>query len=304
MNRLQEMEALVAAVDHGTLARAAQVSNVSAAMLGRRIDALERRLGARLLHRTTRQLSLTERGSVFLAHCRRILAEVAQAEEEAALGGDQATGHLRVTAPAGFGLQHVAPHAAAFLQAHPQVRLSFDLTDRIVDLNREGFDLGIRIGPVEEADLVAVALADNRRVVCGAPEYLARAGTPTHPDALRQHNCLVFSPLTGQPAGWRFQEHGRPLTIRVRGNPDCNDGNMLARWAVEGLGLAWRSTWEISHELASGRLVTVLDDYAIADYAIRAVHVRQHPLPVRIRRFVEHLRNAYRAPDYWNRHAR
>ncbi len=299
MDKLTQMEAFVTAVDAGSLAKAARELNVTPAMLGRRVDALERRLGAKLLHRTTRHLGLTEEGTAFLEQCRKVLAELQAAEALVSAGRTVATGHLRVTAPAGFGRRHVAPHAPAFLAHHPELQISFDLTDRVVDLVREGYDLGIRIGSVMDPNMVAIRLWRNQRVVCAAPGYLARHGTPKTLADLQRHNCLAFNPQGGQLGGWYFREKGKTVTVRVRGNPDCNDGELLHRWAVEGLGLAWRSTWEIQAELASGALVTVLDQYAIADYDIRAVYPQQRHVPAKVRLFVEMLKEVYAGNGYW-----
>ncbi|MCB1957261.1 MAG: LysR family transcriptional regulator [Rhodocyclaceae bacterium] len=300
MDKLKQMQAFVSAVELGSLARAAQAVGVSPAMLGRRVDALERRLGVRLLHRSTRHLTLTEEGQLFLDRCRRVFAELESAEELLSGSRESAVGHLRVTAPAGFGRRHVAVHAASFLAANPRVQLSFDLTDQVVDVARQGYDLGIRIGAVADADLVAIRLAANRRAVCAAPAYLERHGTPRQLADLQQHNCLVFTPQGGQAGGWSFQKEGKPVTIRVRGNPDCNDGEMLHRWARGGVGLAWRSTWEIQRELSRGELVTVLDEFAIPDYDVRAVYPQQRHIPAKVRFFVEHLRRIYAQPGYWD----
>jgi DNA-binding transcriptional LysR family regulator len=295
------MWAFVDAVDKGSLARAALGQNITPVMLGRRIDALERRLGVKLLHRTTRHLTLTESGSVFLEHCRRLLADIDLAETIVSEGRDQVSGHLIVSAPAAFGRLHVAPHAPAYLAANPNVQISFNLTDHVVDLVREGYELGIRIGGVLDPSFVAVRLATNRRVVCGTPDYFARCGVPRTLEELAQHNCLAFNLQGGQQRGWYFQKDGKPVTIKVNGNLDCNDGELLHRWASEGLGLAWRSTWEIQAQLASGELVTVLDEYALPDYDIMAVYMQQRHLPARVRSFIDTLKAVYGQPGYWTR---
>ncbi|WP_313169014.1 LysR family transcriptional regulator [Massilia oculi] len=301
MDKVKQMWAFVDAVDKGSLARAALGQNITPVMLGRRIDALERRLGVKLLHRTTRHLTLTESGSVFLEHCRRLLADIDMAETIVSEGRDQASGHLIVSAPAAFGRLHVAPHAPAYLAANPNVQISFNLTDHVVDLVREGYELGIRIGGVLDPSFVAVRLATNRRVVCGTPDYFARCGVPRTLEELAQHNCLAFNLQGGQQRGWYFQKDGKPVTIKVNGNLDCNDGELLHRWASEGLGLAWRSTWEIQAQLASGELVTVLDEYALPDYDIMAVYMQQRHLPARVRSFIDTLKAVYGQPGYWTR---
>ena len=301
MDKVKQMCAFVDAVDKGSLARAALEQNITPVMLGRRIDALERRLGVKLLHRTTRHLTLTESGTLFLEHCRKLLADIETAETIVSEGRDRASGHLIVSAPAAFGRLHVAPHAPAFLAANPNVQISFNLTDHVIDLVREGYELGIRIGGVLDPAFVAVRLATNRRVVCGTPAYLARCGVPRTLEALALHNCLAFNLQGGQQRGWYFQRDGKPVTIKVNGNLDCNDGELLHRWASEGLGLAWRSTWEIQAQLAAGELVTVLDEFALPDYDIMAVYMQQRHLPARVRAFIDTLKAVYAQPGYWTR---
>lgn len=301
MDKLKQIEAFVCVAEKGSLARAALEQDVTPVMLGRRIDALEKRLGVKLMHRSTRHLTLTEQGSVYLDHCRKLLSELDRAEQVISEGRHKATGHLVVSTPAAFGRKHVAPHAPAFLQANPDVRISFNLTDRVVDLVREGYDLSIRIGGAIDPNFVAVKLAVNRRVVCASPAYLEKHGIPNTLDDLEQHNCLAFNLQGGQQRGWYFKHGSKPVTIRVNGNLDCNDGELLHRWACEGLGLGWRSTWEIQSELASGELVTVLDDYALDNYDIMAVYPQQRHLPAKIRFFIDMLKSVYAQAGYWTR---
>lgn len=299
MDKLKQIEAFVDVVEKGSLARAALGQQITPVMLGRRIDALEKRLGVKLMHRTTRHLTLTEQGAIFLEYCRRLLSEIDYAEKIVSEGRHKATGHLIVSAPAAFGRLHVAPHAPAFLAAHPNVQISFNLTDHVVDLVREGYDLGIRIGGVIDPNSVAVKLATNRRVVCGTPDYFDRLGIPRTLEDLAQHNCLAFNLQGGQQRGWYFQKDGKPVIIKVKGNLDCNDGELLHRWACEGIGLAWRSTWEIQTQLQAGELITVLDDYALPEYDIMAVYMQQRHLPAKVRFFIDTLKSIYARPGYW-----
>jgi DNA-binding transcriptional LysR family regulator len=301
MDQFKEISSFIGVADKGSFAAAAAEEGVTPVVLGRRMDALEKRLGVRLLHRSTRRLTLTEDGAVFLEHCRRVLADIESAERAVSAGRHTAIGHLVVSAPAGFGRQHVAPHGPAFIKAHPQVRLSFNLSDRVVDLVREGYDLGIRIGGELDPNYVAIKLASNRRVVCGTPAYFRRRGKPETLDDLARHNCLAFNLQGGQQRGWLFQRGGRQVNVRVSGNLDCNDGELLHRWANEGLGIAWRSTWEIAPELERGDLVTVLDEYALPSYDIHGVYPQHRNVPARLRLFVDYLKKTFSRPGYWSR---
>jgi len=300
MDKLTQIEAFVATADRSSLAAAGLVLKVTPAMVGRRIDALERALGVRLLHRSTRRLVLTEEGSVYLEHCQKLLSELQQAESAISEGRHKATGHLIVSAPAAFGRKHVAPYAPAFLRDHPQLKISFNLTDGLVDLVREGYDMGIRIGGSIDPSFVAIRLASNKRVVCGTPDYFRRHGKPSTIDDLAKHNCLAFNLQGGQQRGWYFQVDGKTVAIRPVGNLDCNDGELLHRWMSEGLGLAWRSEWEIQKQLQSGLLETVLDDYALPDYDIMAVYPQQRNVPAKVRLFAQYLKAVYARPDYWS----
>ena len=299
MDRFKEIEAFVQVMEHGSMAAAALATGVTPVMMGRRLDALEQRLGTQLVIRTTRRLSLTDQGASYLDECRQLLARWDEAERAVSARHQRASGHLIVSAPAAFGRLHVAPHASSFLKANPEVQLSFNLTDRVVDLVREGYDMGIRIGGQIDPNFVAIKLASNQRVVCGTPAYFRKRGKPRTLEDLRQHNCLAFNLQGGQQRGWYFLKDGKTVTVRVEGNLDCNDGELLHRWVSEGLGLGWRSTWEIQGQLQNGELVTVLDEFALPAYDIMAVYPQQKHLPAKVRFFIEHLKKVYRPAAYW-----
>ncbi|GAA4014621.1 LysR family transcriptional regulator [Actimicrobium antarcticum] len=301
MDKLKQIEAFVAAVEYGSFSAAAPALNVTPVMVGRRIEALEKRLGVRLLHRSTRRLALTEEGSGYLEHCRKLLKDLDLAESTLAEGRNVVSGHLIISAPAAFGRKHVAPHAPAFIARHGGLKISFNLTDRVVDLVQDGYDMGIRIGGHIDPNFVAIKLAVNQRVVCGTPAYFERCGVPLTLDDLARHNCLAFNLQGGQQRGWYFRQDGKTVAVRANGNLDCNDGELLHRWMGEGLGLGWRSAWEIQAQLDSGQLRTVLDAYALPDYDIMAVYPQQRYVPAKIRLFVQHLKDMYRQPGYWTR---
>ena len=299
MNRLKQIESLVAVVAKGSLTAAAAAEGVAPAVLGRRIDALEERLGVKLLLRTTRRITLTHEGSAFLEDCQRILADLANAEASVSAGGVKASGALQVTAPAGFGRRHVAPLMPAFLARHPDVHLSLNLSDRVVDIVNEGIDCAVRVGDMPDSSLVSVRLADNRRLCVGAPAYLQRAGTPQQPSDLARHECLTLSSDASQTRGWAFQVDGVVSHWRPNGRIDCSDGQVLHAWCLQGLGLAWRSTWEVENDIAVGALVPVLGAFAAPPNGIYAVLPQRKHLPLRVRLWIDFLKHHYGDPAYW-----
>ena len=299
MDRLKQIETFVAVAQKGSLTAAAQAEGVAPAVIGRRMDALEERLGVKLLQRTTRRISLTHEGSAFLEDCQRLLVDFNNAEASVSAGGVKASGHLRVTAPAGFGRRHVAPLVPGFLAQHPEVSLSLNLSDRVVDIVNEGFDCAVRVGDLPDSSLVGVRLADNRRLCVATPEYLRRAGTPSSPQDLGRHQCLTLSSEASQTRGWAFSVDGVVSHLRPGGRLDCSDGQVLHEWCLRGLGIAWRSTWEVQADLAAGRLVSVLDDFAAPPNGIYAVVPSARHLPLRVRLWMDFLKHSYAQAGYW-----
>lgn len=297
MDQIKQIQAFVNAATRGSLSAAARSEAVTPAVIGRRLDALEARLGVRLVTRTTRRLSLTREGQAFLEDCQRVLNELANAEAAVSLGGVRASGHLKVSAPAGFGRRHVAPLAAAFMESNPEITLRLDLTDRLVDLLNEGIDCAVRIGEMADSSLASTKLGEMRRLIVASPEYLARCGEPFSPDELSQHNCLSLD----QQRGWTLRHApGGPASSRkVLGNFECNDGAVLHEWALAGKGLAWRSMWEVGADLKAGRLISVLDDYAASPVGIYAVFPQRRRLPLRVRLFIDQLKSTFADPQYW-----
>lgn len=298
MDRLKQLESFVAVATRGSLSAAARAEGVAPAVIGRRLDALEERLGVKLMVRTTRRLTLTHEGSAFLEDCQRVLSDLAHAEAGVSAGGVQASGHLRVTAPAGFGRRHVAPLVPAFLDQHPDVTICLNLSDRVVDMAAEGYDCGVRVGDFPDSSLVSLRLADNRRLCVATPGFLDRHGTPQHPQDLARFDCLQLSSEASQTRGWAFQVDGRVQYLRPGGPLDCTDGQVLHAWCLQGRGIAWRSTWEVEADIAASRLVEVLADFAAPPNGIYAVFPQRKLLPLRVRLWIEHLRGHF-AGDAW-----
>lgn len=297
MDRLKQIETFVAVAQRGSLTTAAQADEVAPAVVSRRIDALEDRLGVKLLVRTTRKVTLTFEGSAYLEACQRILRDIGDAEAGVAQGSARASGHLKVTAPAGFGRKHVAPLLQEFMRDHPEVSASLDLADRTVDLVSEGIDCAVRLGGLVDSSLVAVRLGEMRRVVVGSPAYLQQRGVPRSLDDLAHHDCLALA----TQSGWDFIDGGQTLLFKPPGRFACNDGAVLHEWALAGMGLAWRSLWEVGDDLRWGRLVPVLDEYATAPVGIHAVFPQRRHLPLRVRLFIDLLKDNYGRPDYWDK---
>ncbi len=299
MDRLKQIESFVAVAAKGSLTAAAKAEGVAPAVVGRRIDALEARLGVKLLLRTTRRLSLTHEGSAFLEDCQRLLTDLANAEASVSAGGVKASGYLRLTAPAGFGRRHVAPLVPCFVAQHPEVSVTLNLSDRVVDIVNEGYDCAVRVGDLPDSSLVSLRLADNRRLCVATPAYLKRAGVPRHPAELARHECLTLSSDASQTRGWAFIVDGETIHLRPSGRLDCSDGQVLHDWCRQGLGIAWRSTWEVEQEIAAGELASVLDDFAAAPNGIYAVFPQRKHLPLRVRLWIDFLKHSYGDTAYW-----
>jgi DNA-binding transcriptional LysR family regulator len=310
MDKLKQLESFVSVATRGSLTAAANAAGVAPAIMGRRIDALEGRLGVKLLVRTTRRISLTHEGSAFLEDCQRLLADMANAEASVSAGGVKASGHLRITAPAGFGRRHVAPLIPRFREQHADVTMSLNLSDRVVDLAGEGFDCAVRVGDMPDSSLVSVRLADNRRQCVATPEYLRRHGTPQQPADLARFDCLTLSSDASQTRGWAFKETaggqrgsqaGQPEVLHLKpGGPlECSDGQVLHDWCLAGYGIAWRSTWEVEAEIAAGQLVAVLEDFAAPPNGIYAVFPQRKHLPLRVRLWIDFLKHHYGQSAFW-----
>ncbi|MDM0036538.1 LysR family transcriptional regulator [Variovorax sp. J22P271] len=304
MDRLKQLESFVAIAARGSLTAAAKAEGVAPAIVGRRIDALEERLGVKLLLRTTRRIALTHEGSAFLEDCQRLLVELANAEASVSAGGVKASGHLRVTAPAGFGRRHVAPLVPRFHDLHPEVTISLNLSDRLVDMAGESFDCAVRVGDLPDSSLVSLRLADNRRRCVATPDFVRRHGAPQHPGELARFACLSLSSDASQTRGWAFRvpaaggEH-EVIYLKPTGPLDCSDGQVLHDWCLAGHGIAWRSTWEVEAEIDAGLLVPLLDAFAAPPNGIYAVFPQRKHLPLRVRLWLDFLKAQYARPEFW-----
>jgi len=297
MDREYELYARV--IETGSLAAAGRSLNLSPAMVSKRIAALEERLGARLLHRTTRKLATTEAGQRFYERVVEILAASREAENLVTGVTGEPSGRLRITAPTSFGRLHVAPHLKPFLDRWPRLEIELDLSDGYVDLVGERIDLAIRIAAGVEAGLTGHRLAPNRRVLCASADYLQQHGAPVRLQDLRRHRLLAAE---GQ-LPWRLQgKGGQIVTVPGDSAVRTNSSEVVRELAIAGFGIALRSTWDVGNDLRSGALKVVLPDHpGAADVNIFAVHPASNFVPAGVRAFIDHLRAIYGAEPSWDR---
>ncbi len=297
------MSIFVRVVAAGNLSAAARELGLSPAVVSRRLARLEARLGARLINRTTRSLRLTDEGATYYEACQRILAEVEEADATVSEGRVEPQGVLKVAMPASFGHRHVAPLVPLFAARHPKVQLALSLSDRSVNLIEEGFDVAIRIAELEDSSLAARKLAPNRRVVCASPDYLRRHGTPATPADFPRHNFLVTAWEHGFSMTLEYKDpEGKPGSVRVSGNYACDNWEVLREWALAGLGIALKSTWDVRSHLEDGSLVAVCPSYSFdTDVAIYAVYPHRRYLPAKTRAFVDFLAESFGPEPYWDR---
>lgn len=299
MDRLAAMQAFAAVVEQGGFTAAAEALRQSRAMVSKHVQDLEAHLGARLLNRTTRRVSLTEAGQVFFERTARLLAELE--ETEATVGALQATprGRLRINTALTFGVLHLSPAVAEYMTAYPEVSVELTLNDRFIDLVEEGYDLAIRIARLADSNLIARRLAPCRTVVCAAPEYLKRHGCPRQPQDLASHNCLGYS--YAQPRDeWTFDGPGGSVSVRVRGTLESNNGDALRAAGLLGLGIIRTPTFIVGTELRNGALVPLMPEYRIAEIGIHAVYPHSRHLSAKVRSFIDFLLPRYGEYPPWD----
>jgi DNA-binding transcriptional LysR family regulator len=300
MEDLERMAIFARVVEAKGFSEAARRLGLSKSLVSKQVSRLERNVGARLLHRTTRSMSLTEAGSVFYEHCARIVEE--QEEARRAVGRLHAgpRGVLRISASVAFGTLHIAPALPEFLARHPEVSIDMTIGDRLVDLADEGFDLAIRIASRPGENLVARRLAPVNRRICATPGYLKRHGVPRTPADLASHNCLTYTFAEPRDA-WRLKGPKGDVEVRVGGNLRLNDDEALSAAVLGGLGLALLPTFIVGRDLQAGRLRAVLSDYVPHGSHIHAVYLPTRHLPLKVRAFIDFLRERFGPEPYWDR---
>ena len=297
----EDMAIFVRIVELGSLSAAGRDMRMSAAVISNRVARLERDMGTRLLNRTTRQVSLTGEGAVFYEHCAAILNELEQAESAISSTRADPRGPIKVTAPNAFGRLHIAPHIPAFLALHPHMSVRLHLTDRLVDMVPERIDLAIRIAALPDSTAIVRTLAPNRRMIVASPAYLKEHKAPKRPEDLLGHNCLLLRFPGSRQYRWTVSGEDGPVTLRVTGNMDSNNGEILRAWCLAGHGLGLFSVYEIVEDLNEGRLVPVLTDFPPPGHAIYALYPHSQHLPSRVRAFIDFLAETFGPKPYWER---
>jgi len=289
MDPISDLALFELVVRQGSLTAAARELGVTTPAVSKRLSQLEKRLGVRLLNRTTRQIGVTTEGELYLAQGSRILSDIAELEQTVSSSRAEPAGLLRVNASFGFGRTYITPSISQFVERYPSVEVQLQLTDRPLSLHEQAFDLCIRFGEMPDSRVHARRLVRNRRFVCASPAYLDAHGTPKTPRELAQHKCLVLRENDSAYGTWHFARGKQEETVKVRGPLSSNDGAVVLRWALDGYGIAIRSEWEIERYVGSGDLVKLLPDWSLPNADIFAVYLEGHQLSARLRSFIDFL---------------
>lgn len=289
MDKFQEMQAFVAVVDNGSFVRAAQAINTSKAAISRQVGDLEQRLGIRLLHRTTRKLSMTDEGQLFYVRCSDLLHGLSEAESELSLRRGEPAGHLRISAPVTFGISHLAPLWGRFLQKYPKISMEVSLSDRTVDLVEDGFDVAIRISRTPHPTFITRKLAKTTMVLCASPAYLRQHGVPEHPNDLSNHSVISYTYWSSKDE-WEFiNKSGIIETVKTKPRLHANSGDTCVAAALQDQGIILQPDFLLKDELQKGSLQPLLEDYQTVELGIYAVYSSRRQLPLKLRYLIDFL---------------
>lgn len=295
-----QIAAFLATVEHAGFTAAGRALNRDGSLVSRRVTALEKRLGVRLLERTTRRIALTEAGEAYYQRMRKAVQAVGEIDAEAVDAAGAVQGTLRLSLPATFGRMWIAPILPAFLRQHPGLTVEARYEDRYVDLVAEGFDVAVRIGELADSRLIARKLAPASRLLCASPDYLAKRGMPEHPSDLANHDCIGFSRLASHPA-WHLAEGSKTVTVRISGPLVTDDATSLIHAGVSGVGIAMVSDWLAAPEIRDRRLVPILLDHPVAtSEGIYILHPSAKLVPAKTRAFVDWLGEVFASPPWLN----
>lgn len=300
MDTLVGMRTFVATITEGSFVGAANRLNMSPQLVSKYVGQLEQRLGARLLNRTTRRISITEAGQAYYQRCLHVVSEIDEMESAIGETTTVARGTLKINAPMSFGVLHLARAVAEYQREQPEVIVDLTLNDRVVDVVSEGYDMAIRIGRLAESSLVARKLAPIRQVVCGSPAYLSDRGIPETPDQLTDHDCLSYT-YSSHHDHWFFERNGKQYDARISGKISANNGDALRSAAIAGAGLILTPTFMVARDICEGQLHVVLEEFEIDELAAYAVFAHRQYLSAKVRTFVEFLSQFFGPQPYWDK---
>lgn len=301
MDRLTAMEIFNRVVSEGSFSGAARVLNMSKSAVSKYISDLEERLGARLLNRTTRRLSLTDVGRAYQERCVRVLSDIAEMEAAVSYKTQQVGGLLKIAAPVTFSVKHLGAPLSEFLKTYPDINIELNLNDRRVGIVEEGFDVAIRISrQLSDSSLIAAKLTTVRAITAASPAYLREHGTPQHPKDLADHNCLRYSNL-GPISEWKFTDaDGKETAIHATGSIAANNGEVLREAALDGIGIISGPSFLSGDCIKHGKLVQILSDFSQEEFSVFAVYPHNRHLSAKVRRLVDFLKDYWGAAPYWN----
>jgi DNA-binding transcriptional LysR family regulator len=302
MDRIGDLNLFLRVLDLGSISAAARSLDLSVAVASQRLKRLERSLGVRLLHRTTRQLRPTPEGVALAEQGRSLVEDLDVLTSSLSNTAKGVAGTLRVTLPATFGRQYISPLLPEFMSRHPRLRLHIDLSDQMRDLVSDGLDLAIRIGALKDSELVATRLASNRRVLCASPDYLRRHGVPKKPEDLAKHECLLMAVSRDASDTWHLRgPDGNEVAVRVPSRLKSNLGEVIRDAALGGLGISLHSTWHVCEDIRAGRLKQILPEYHLPESGIYAVMPERRMVLPRVRAFVDLLTEHLGETPPWER---
>lgn len=293
MNHISDMRLFVLVAQLGSLANAARELGITPSAVTKRLLSLERRLGVRLLNRTTRSISLTSEGEIYFENGKRILADIDSVESLITEGKNSPQGLLRINAPLGFGRSYIAPLVSEFVKMYPDVNVQLVLSDRPIRLPDEAVDISIRFGDIPDSRLIARKISSNRRLICASPNYLKKHGTPLLPHDLSQHQCITLRQNDTFSGMWQLTKGEERENVRVGGNLSTNDGEVALKWAIDGHGILMRAEWDIARYLRDKRLELVLEDYSTPAADIYAVYLEKQHLSAKVSYFLDYLKQAF-----------
>jgi len=298
----EDLNLFVRVVERGSLSAAGRDLRMSPALVSSRIHRLEGQLRLLLLNRTTRNVSMTPDGETFYEHCLEILKCVEAAKDAVSTQANSPAGMLKVSAPTAFARMHVAPHIPKFIETYPNIQIQLIASDRLTSFNDEKIDLAIRIAEMKDSSFIVRRLAENKRVLCASPAYLAENKAIVEPDDLADHNCLLLRFPGSQQFEWQLVgEDGEVAMPSVKGNMDSDNGDILTKWCLMGYGVALKSTWEVQPFLDDGSLQVVLPHYTPVSHSIHTLYPHARFLPPRVRAFIDFMVETIGSPPYWER---